>query len=147
MANRLALDRFLPYRLSVASNLVSDRIAQAYRALFGLTIPEWRLVAVAAEAGPIAPATLGERTRMDKVTVSRAASALVARGLLARAPHGQDRRSHLLTLTDAGRALYARVAPEALALERRLLAGFAADEVAMLDAMLRRLEGAALELT
>ncbi len=145
MANRLALDRFLPYRLSVASNLVSDRIAQAYCALFGLTIPEWRQVAVTAETGPIAPATLGERTRMDKVTVSRAASALVARGLLARAPHGRDRRSHLLTLTEAGRALYARVAPEALAQERRLLATFTAEEVATLSAMLRRLERAALE--
>lgn len=144
MANRLTLDRFLPYRLSVASNRVSDRIAGAYRALFGLSIPEWRLIAVTAETGAITPAALGERTAMDKVSVSRAAAALVHRRLLARAPNAIDRRSHLLDLTDAGRDLYARVAPEALKLERELLADFTPQEVAAFAAMLRRLEEAAL---
>ena len=79
MTNKLVLDRFLPYRLSVTSNLVSDRIARAYAALFGLTIPEWRLVAVIAEVEAITQAEIGERTRMDKVTVSRAAASLIAR--------------------------------------------------------------------
>ena len=45
----LVLDDFIPYRLSVTSNLVSDGIARTYEALFGLTIAEWRLVAVIAE--------------------------------------------------------------------------------------------------
>ena len=145
MATRLQLDRFLPYRLSVASNLVSDRIARAYQALFGLTIPEWRLIAVLAEEPSITPMALGERTRMDKVTVSRAATALLARGLLIRTPHARDGRSHLLDLSPTGRELYARVAPEALKLERDLLAGFSVEEVATLTAMLRRLEQAALK--
>ena len=48
MADRLHLDRFVPYLLSVTSNRVSDRIARAYDALFGLTIPEWRLIALIA---------------------------------------------------------------------------------------------------
>ena len=113
MTNHLVLDRFLPYRLSVTSNLVSDRIARSYEALFGLTIPEWRLVAVIAEVEAITQAEIGERTRMDKVTVSRAAIALVERGLLARAPNPGDKRSHHLSLTDAGRDLYASVAPKA----------------------------------
>lgn len=52
MAERpLVLDEFIPYRLSVTSNLVSDTIARTYRSLFGLSIPEWRLIAVVAEAG------------------------------------------------------------------------------------------------
>lgn len=144
MSNRLRLDRFLPYRLSIASNLVSDRIARTYRARFGLSVPEWRLVAVVAEDGPITPAALVVRTAMDKVTVSRAAAALVARRLLARTPHPADRRSHLLGLTAAGRDLYAAIAPQALALERALFAGFTPDEQAALAAMLRRLEEAAL---
>lgn len=145
MAARLQLDRFLPYRLSLASNLVSDRIARAYQVLFGLTIPEWRLVAVLAEEGSITPMTLGERTRMDKVTVSRAAAALLSRGLLIRTPHMKDGRSHFLDLSPAGRELYARVAPEALKLERQLLAGFSPEEIAAFTAMLRRLEAAALQ--
>lgn len=145
MADRLQLDDFLPYRLSITSNLVSDRIARTYEALFGLSIPEWRLVAVIAETGAITQAELGERTRMDKVTVSRAAIALTGRGLLARAPNESDRRSHHLSLTREGQALYEAVAPKALAMERELFARFSAEELAAFTAMLRRIDEAARE--
>ena len=42
---RLDLDRFLPYRLSVLTNHVSDAIARQYSERFDLTIPEWRVMA------------------------------------------------------------------------------------------------------
>jgi DNA-binding MarR family transcriptional regulator len=143
--NALVLDRFIPFRLSFTSNLVSDTIAGAYEALFGLSIPEWRLVAVVAETGGVTQAAIGGRTRMDKVTVSRAASALVGRGLMARAANAGDRRSHLLRLTDAGRRLYAEVAPKALELEARIFAAFDAAELDAFVAMLRRIDAATLE--
>jgi DNA-binding MarR family transcriptional regulator len=143
---RLVLDDFIPYRLSVTSNLVSDSIARAYHALFGLTIPEWRMVAVIAESGGITQQAIGARTLMDKVTVSRAAIALVDRGLLARRGNPEDRRSHLLDLSDAGRDLYAAVAPKALDLEARIFSAFAPDEVAQFKAMLRRIEAVAFAL-
>lgn len=137
---RLSLDDFIPYRLSIASNLVSDSIARAYESLFGLTIPEWRLVAVIAETGGVTQQAIGAKTLMDKVTVSRAAIALVDRGLLARQANPEDRRSHLLELTDAGRDLYAAVAPKALDLESRIFAAFDPAEVAQFMDMLRRIE-------
>lgn len=142
MASRLQLDRFLPYRLSITSNMVSDRIARVYESMFGLSIPEWRLIAVVAEAGPITQAELGERTRMDKVTVSRAAIALVGRGLMARAPKASDKRSHLLSLTGEGEGLYAAVAPKALEIEARLFSRFSPDELEAFVAMLRRIDAA-----
>ena len=43
---KLELDRFLPYRLSILSNLISSAIASSYSARFGLSIPEWRVMAV-----------------------------------------------------------------------------------------------------
>jgi DNA-binding MarR family transcriptional regulator len=139
----LKLDEFLPYRLSIASNAVSDAVATAYRTLFGLRIPEWRLVAVLAEGGAMSQQALCGRTRMDKVTVSRAAIALAERGLIARAANPGDQRSHLLTLTREGGALYEQVAPKALELERRIFAGFSEEERAQLRAMLERMEAAA----
>ncbi len=145
MTNHLVLDRFLPYRLSVTSNLVSDRIARTYVSLFGLTIPEWRLIAVIAEVEAITQAEIGERTRMDKVTVSRAAIALVERGLLARAPNPGDKRSHHLSLTAAGRDLYSSVSPKALELERTIFSRFSEEELENFVAMLRRIDAAALE--
>lgn len=144
--SKLRLDRFLPYRLSIASNRVSAAVATAYQALFALKIPEWRLIAVVAEEQALTQQALGARTQMDKVMVSRAAIALVDRGLFARRPNPDDQRSHLLSLTAAGRALYESVAPEALELEAKIFAGFSAEEIAQFTAMLARIEAAAAAL-
>lgn len=146
MANTLKLDDFLPYRLSIASNRVSGAIATAYHALFGLRIPEWRLVAVLAEGGEMTQLAIGRVTRMDKVTVSRAAIALVERGLAARSPNKDDQRSHHLSLTAAGKRLYDEVAPMAISIEHQIFEGFSRDELAVLRGMLERLETAAAVL-
>jgi len=138
----LHLDDFLPYQLSVTSNAVSRVIAGAYQARFGLKIPEWRLIAVLAEADGLTPGEIGTRTQMDKMTVSRAAVALAARGLVSQAVRGDDRRSHRLALTAAGRALHAEIAPLALELEARLLGGMSARELAALKTGLASLRSA-----
>jgi DNA-binding MarR family transcriptional regulator len=142
----LALDDYLPFRLSVASNGVSRLIARAYEDRFGLTIPQWRLMAVLAE-GDLTQQQVVSRTVMDKVSVSRAARELVARSLLARDANTADGRSHLLTLTPMGRGLYAEIAPLAKAYEAALLAGLAPSEVATLKRLLLRLEAAATKLS
>jgi DNA-binding MarR family transcriptional regulator len=139
----LKLDQFLPYRLSIASNRVSAAVASTYQALFGLKIPEWRLIAVIAEGAGATQQALGVATRMDKVTVSRAAATLVERGLVERRPNPGDQRSHLLILTTTGRALYEDVAPKALELEAQVFAGFSPQEIATFAAMLERIEASA----
>lgn len=143
---RLILDHFIPYRLSVASNVVSDVIATAYEELFDLNIPEWRVIAVVAENDGVTQQGICTATRMDKVTVSRAAIALVDRGLIARAPNSADRRSRLLALTKAGRALYADIAPKALEFEQRIFASFPPEEIDRFMDMLRAIEARALEV-
>lgn len=145
-ATHLRLDEFLPYRLSFTSNLVSETIAATYRSEFDLTIPEWRLIAVAAEGEGFTQRAIVERTRMDKVTVSRAAKALVERGLLGRQAREDDRRSHALVLTAEGRALHRRIGAEARAIERAIFGRFGAGELAAFEAMLRRVDAAALEM-
>jgi len=139
----LRLDGYLPYRLSVASNAVSRLIARAYEDRFGLTIPQWRLVAVLAEDGPLTQQAIGARTVMDKVTVSRATQGLVKRRLVQRAPHDADGRSHHLALSKAGERLYSEVSPVALEYEARLLQQFDPAAVEELKRVLRHLESAA----
>lgn len=136
----LKLDGYLPYRLSVAANAVSRLIARAYEDRFGLTIPQWRLIAVLAEDGPLTQQAIGSRTVMDKVTVSRAAQGLVKRRLVQRAPHDVDGRSHRLALSIAGARLYGEVAPVALGYEARLLQQFEPAAVAGLKQLLLHLE-------
>lgn len=143
----LRLDDYLPYRLSVAANAVSELIARAYQARFGLSIPQWRVIAVLGEDGPLTQQAVCARTVMDKVTVSRAAAALGERGLVSRTPNEADGRSHRLALTAEGRALYAEVSPSALAYEAQLLEAFSPFERQAAHSLLRRLEAAATALT
>jgi DNA-binding MarR family transcriptional regulator len=143
MTSQLDLAAFLPYRLSIASNAVSDRIARHYQARFGLRIPEWRLMAVLGQGGAMSQRELVHATRMDKVTVSRASAALVDRALVTREASHSDGRSHHLTLTAAGRSLYEEIAPAALAIEARLLEGLSDAERAQLATLLDRLRDAA----
>lgn len=140
----LQLDDFLPYRLSFTSNLVSDTVASTYISLFDLRIPEWRVIAVTAEHDGISQQEICLETRMDKVTVSRAAIALTGRGLLDRIANPADKRSHLLVLSATGRALYADVAPKALELERRIFASIGTDEIARFTATLRKIDAVLL---
>ena len=98
------------------------------------------MIAATAESDGVSQQEIGARTRMDKVTVSRAAIALADRGLVTRKPNADDRRSHLLVLSASGQALYAEVAPKALELERRIFARFDATELAAFVAMLRAID-------
>jgi DNA-binding MarR family transcriptional regulator len=77
----------------------------------------------------------------------RAARVLLQRKLVRRLPNALDGRSHRLVLTAAGRRMYAQIAPLALAYEARLVEGLGHAEVAQLEKCLRRLQGAASDLT
>lgn len=143
---KLDLEGFLPYRLSIASNAISNVIAGAYRSTFGLSIAEWRLIMVLAHRSEATQNELATITRMDKVAVSRAAMTLEKRKLVARSPNPEDGRSNLLRLTADGLALHGEVAPQAQSLEREWLDGIDAEERERLVAMLLRLEQAATDL-
>ena len=132
------LANFLPYQLSVASNAVSARIAEQYRKRFGIKTTEWRVMAVLGDSGPMTQRALSEATLMDKVPVNRACSALETRGLIARAPNERDGRSHLLQLTEAGRAVHAGIMPLAIKIEEELFSVLSAQERETMREMLAR---------
>lgn len=119
----LELERFLPYRLSVLSNTISAAIAGAYADRFGLSIPEWRVMAVLALQPGLSAAQVVERTAMDKVAVSRAVASLVRSRRVERTLEEYDRRRSRLQLTARGHAVYRDVVPIALAYEDALLRG------------------------
>lgn len=136
----LLLERFLPYRLSVLSNLVSSRIAAHYSERFALGIPEWRVLAVLAQAPGLSAAEVAERTAMDKVAVSRAVAALERAGRLERRADARDRRRSRLRLSAAGVEVYRGVVPFARGLERELLDSLTPDDRAALDRILHALQ-------
>ena len=83
-APALILEDYLPYRLSVLSNTVSRALARLYEQRFGLTVAEWRIMAVLARFGPLSANAVCDRTAMDKVQVSRAVARAVDGGLVDR---------------------------------------------------------------
>jgi DNA-binding MarR family transcriptional regulator len=135
----LILEDFLPYRLSILSNTVSATIAGAYSKRFGLSIPEWRIMAVLSRHPGLSASEVAERTLMDKVAVSRAVGKLIKSGRINRRFADQDRRRSILHLSADGEAVYAEVAPLALKFEEELLHGLSEEEVHTLDVLLERL--------
>jgi DNA-binding MarR family transcriptional regulator len=117
----LDLDNFVPYRLSVLSNRVSKAIANEYSARFGLTIPEWRVMAVLGGTQGLSARDVAERTEMDKVQVSRAVARLLRGRRIQRTTDGEDGRVTRLSLSPRGRAIYDKIVPLALGLEARFL--------------------------
>ena len=135
----LDLDRFLPYRLSVLSNRISQAIAKLYQARFGFGITEWRVIAVLGRYPALSANTVAERTAMDKVAVSRAVAHLLERGLLTREMHGDDRRRSVLTLSEAGYTIYDEIVPLALGREQLALATLDPQEREQFERILEKL--------
>ena len=138
-AATLELERFLPYRLSLLSNRISQTIADLYAERFGIGVTEWRVIAVLGRFSGLSANEVAERTAMDKVAVSRAVARLLERGLIERDTHGDDRRRSVLALSGEGLAVHAQVAPLALDIEQRLLAGLDAEERGQLQRLLDKL--------
>lgn len=121
-AEDFRLDDFLPYRLAVAAARVSRDFARIYEAEFGLSVPEWRVIAHLGEAEAVSVREIHARVDMDKSRVSRAAARLEAAGYVAKTANPADRRLVSLTLTEEGRALLDAIKPRARAYEADLLA-------------------------
>ena len=147
-AQRLDLAAYLPYRLSILSNTVSGAIAAIYETRHGLSVAEWRLMAILGmePERPLTQKALCARTRMDKVQVSRAVRRLLDRGHIEREVDSGDRRSAHLRLTWRGRSIYDEVAPATLEWERDLLARLTPAEAAILDTVIARLQQVADEM-
>lgn len=137
----LELENFLPYRLSILSNTVSQAIADDYQQRHDIGVTEWRVMAVLARFDGLSAREVAERTAMDKVAVSRALSRLVATGRVSRSTHIDDKRRSVLGLTSAGWVIHDDVAPMARARERQLLAKLDSEERVWLERILNKLDG------
>ena len=139
MTEELKLEQFLPYRLAILSHTVSTTIAHVYDERFGLSIPEWRVIAILGRFPGLSAVEVAERTLMDKVAVSRAVTKLIKNGRIDRQFADADRRRSILNLSEEGRRVHDEVAPLALQFERDLLKGFGDGEREQLDALMDQL--------
>lgn len=135
----LILEDFLPYRLAILSHTVSTLIARVYDKRFGLTIPEWRVIAIVGRFPGLSAVEVAERTMLDKVAVSRAVTKLIKAGRIEREFADADRRRSILTLSEEGRNVHDEIAPLALGMEEDLLHGLSDEQIATLNTVIERL--------
>ena len=147
----LQLNTFLPYRLNVVTQAVSQALARLYSEEFGISIPEWRILAALGEeqraGGPDWPGMtardLARHGSMGKVMVSRAAAALVQRKLLIRRANTADRRESFLQLSRKGTGIYMAIVPRAHAFQEQLARGISSSDARAFDRVVRHLMKAA----
>ena len=135
------LQNFLPYRLSLLTNTISQGMAHQYRAEHDISIIEWRILAVLGRFPGLTATRIVERTAMDKVTVSRAVKSLMAKGLVRRQTDRGDRRRRQLFVTPgSGQKVLQHIVPRAQRYEQRLLRALSPDEAAVLDRSIGKLQ-------
>ncbi len=135
----LNLERFLPYRLSVTSNKISGIIADTYKDKFGISITEWRIMAVLGGYPGSSADEVSAKTQIEKSILSRAISKLLQRNLIEREFDAEDRRRSILTLSDTGIDVYNEVVPISYDYESRFMACFSDEEQAQFRDLLDRL--------
>ncbi len=125
------LQNFFPYQVRVFYRAVSDSLAQIYSSRFGLTVSEWRVMAV---LGPdmFSASELVARSSLGKVNVSRAIKGLQKLGYVRRDIDGSDKRRAAVRLTAEGCRVLAILVPLVKAREAELFDGMTLEEKEMI---------------
>jgi len=97
----------LSYRLHEVANLLSRGAELRYRREFGVSLWEWRSIALlGGTREPVSLNLLAHAAGIHKSQMSRVVSGLSKRGLVRREPDPDDARGLRLTLSKTGQRLY-----------------------------------------
>lgn len=133
------LEDFIPFKLAVVANRVSQSIGHLFETQYNIQIPEWRiLMALYAYSDLVFTEVVG-RTSMDKARVSRAQRRLVDLGLITTTDDPGDGRRRILSLTATGAQRCADILPAAAAREAWYLEALDKHEQRQLDVILNKL--------
>jgi MarR family transcriptional regulator, transcriptional regulator for hemolysin len=116
------------------SRAFDDALAEA-----GGSLPVW-LVLISLKRGKLASQReLADAVGIQGATLSHHLNAMESAGLVTRHRDPRNRRLHVVELTPAGDALFARLREVAFAFDQRLRAGLTGPDVDQLEALLARL--------
>lgn len=119
--SHLNVEDFLTFRLTRLSNSLRTNLTKPYLESFGLSLPEWRLLALVARFAPMRFSEVTSRSGMDKGQVSRTLRVMATRGLTkTKAIKERGSRSTealaapvMVSITPKGASLYKAVLPVA----------------------------------
>jgi DNA-binding MarR family transcriptional regulator len=128
-------------RLLTCMTMTEGMIRARLHAQFATTLPRFDVLAALDAADAELPmGALSARLMVTSGNVTGLINAMEEDGLVVRRPHPADRRSTLIGMTDAGRALFARMAPAHAEWIEQAMAGLDRREVAQLWELLGQLK-------
>ncbi len=137
------LEDFLTYRLHLVNKLTDKHSGDAYAKDLGLAVGEARCLAAIGNAlsnkKSISVNDLAAAANLNKAQASRAAQALVARGLALKTSSDTDGRGVALSLTEAGLTLWQQVMQLIAARNEAIFGCLSAAEQSQLGKMLDRI--------
>jgi DNA-binding MarR family transcriptional regulator len=136
----------LSYRLHTVANLLSRGAELRYRREFGVSLWEWRTIALlGAVTEPLSLNHLAHAAGIHKSQMSRVVSGLARRRLVQRAPDSRDARGVQLTLSKSGRRLYDGLIRAATERDEAFNGCLTAKERQVFESVLTKLAGQARE--
>jgi DNA-binding MarR family transcriptional regulator len=143
----LHVDQFLTFHLIRLANAAKTQITRRYLLDFDVSVPEWRLLALAMRFAPMRFSELVGRSNMDKGQVSRTLQALTRRGLINAKTIGSAGKGArdsisppvMVSVTPKGRKLYETILPVAQRNQAAVLNTLSASERKTLHTVLTKL--------
>lgn len=125
---------FLAARARALGSALANRRLEEH----GLRVRSYSVLSLACEPAPPTQRQLAEFLQLDPSQIVALVDALEADGLVRRSPDPADRRSNIITATDAGRTRFAAAAEATRAAEAEALAALSTDERETLRGLLAR---------
>ena len=136
---RTPLPESFTHRLHTLQKLTDKVTQDAYLAATGLPLGEGRCLSAVGAFAPLSVKDLAQRANVDKAQASRAAQALVDKGLVEKSASSADARGVVLRFTPEGQRLWRRLMAVIEARNQQIVACLSDTERAQFDRILTRL--------
>ena len=109
---KLDLGDYLPYLVNRVGTIIADQFGAEALARHGLSIAEWRVLAVLASNGGQRQIDLADLTSIEASTLSRLVTRLVRMGLVTRTRSANSNREVVVKLSAKGQSLVGAPHPD-----------------------------------
>ena len=137
------LQHFITYRLT---RLHAKLNAQASRILSehaGITLTQWRVIALTGAKGEITLTDIHKATEMDKGQLSRTIKVMLEEELITARPSLDDQRQQILALSPKGTEIYRTMLPKMRIRQEMLMESLSSEERRVIFSAIDKLEIAA----
>ena len=136
-----SLDNATAYKLYRTARLLRFHLNKFFQQVgVDLTLEQWFILFRLYEKDGRSQGELADKDLQDHPNVTRILDTLQKNKWVQRAPDPNDRRRHLVYLTDAGRVLMADMLPQVVAERQRIFANISNEEVEAFTNTLQKIE-------